>query len=157
MSPEKQNLVILPASPHEKECLDLLVQLNSELVEKYPDELRGSPLIPNDLSGTNATFLVARIDGQLAGCGAIRPLAPGVAEVKRMFVVQHARGHGVGRAILESLESFAKKCGYRAIRLETGLKQPEAISLYETAGYVRAPCYGPFRENSMSVCFEKQI
>ena len=73
-----------------------------------------------------------------------------------MFVVRR-RGRGVGRAILESLEAFAKNFGYRSIRLETGLKQPEAIGLYDTAGYHRAPCYGPYRENSMSVCFEKKL
>ena len=66
----------------------MLAQLRAELSDKYPDELRGTPLIPEDLTVVGATFLVARRDGELVGCGAIRPLAPGVAEVKRMFVVR---------------------------------------------------------------------
>ena len=74
-----------------------------------------------------------------------------------MFVVQEERGRGVGRAIPENLETFARNFGYRSVRLETGLKPPEAISLYESAGYRRALCYGPFRENPMSVCFEKEL
>ena len=135
----------------------MLAQMHSELSEKYPGELRSAPLIPEDLVSAGAAFLVARREGRPVGCGAIRPFDPGVAEVKRMFVVQEERGRGVGRAILENLETFAKDFGYRSIRLETGLKQPEAIGLYESAGYHRAPCYGPYRENPMSVCFEKVL
>lgn len=157
MVPENDNLIVSAESPHNKACLDLLAQLRTELSEKYPDELRGTPLIPEELAAAGAAFLVAWRDGQPVGCGAIRPLEPGVAEVKRMFVVHEARGRGVGRAILENLETFAKNFGYRSVRLETGLKQPEAISLYQSTGYHRAPCYGPHRENPMSVCFEKEL
>jgi len=157
MATGSDNLFVSAESPNNRECLDLLTQLRTELSEKYPDELRGTPLIPEELAAAGAAFLVARRNGKLVGCGAIRPHAPGVAEVKRMFVVREARGYGVGRAILENLETFAKHFGYRSVRLETGLKQPEAISLYESAGYHRAPCYGPFRENPMSVCFEKEL
>jgi putative acetyltransferase len=157
MAPDSDNLIVSAESPHNKECLDLLAQLRSELTEKYPEELRGMPLIPEELTVSGAAFLVARCDGQPVGCGAIRPMESGVAEVKRMFVVHEARGRGVGRAILENLETFAKNFGYRSVRLETGLKQPEAISLYQSAGYHRAPCYGPYRVNPMSVCFEKEL
>jgi len=115
------------------------------------------PPIPEELGAAGAAFLVARRHGQPVGCGAIRPFEPGVAEGKRMFVVQEARGRGVGRAILENLETFATNFGYRSVRLETGLIQPEAISLYQSAGYHRAPCYGPYHENPMSVCFEKEL
>ncbi|MDQ3172774.1 MAG: GNAT family N-acetyltransferase [Acidobacteriota bacterium] len=157
MVPDNDSLIVSAESPHTKECLDLLAQLLTELSEKYPDELRGTPLIPEELAAAGAAFLVARRDGRPVGCGAIRPFKPGVAEVKRMFVVQEARGRGVGRAILENLETFATNFGYRSVRLETGLKQPEAISLYQSAGYHRAPCYGPYRENPLSVCFEKVL
>ena len=157
MVSDTDNLMVSAESPNTKECLDLLAQLRAELSEKYPDELRGTPLVPEELAAAGAAFLVARRDGRPVGCGAIRPFKPGVAEVKRMFVVQEARGRGVGRAILENLETFATNFGYRSVRLETGLKQPEAISLYQSAGYHRAPCYGPYRENPMSVCFEKEL
>jgi len=157
MAPDNDNLIVSAESPHDKECLDLLAQLRTELSEKYPDELRGMPLIPEELAAAGAAFLVARRAGRPVGCGAIRPLKPGVAEVKRMFVVQEERGRGVGRVILQNLETFAKNFGYRSVRLETGLKQPEAISLYQSAGYHRARCYGPYRENPMSVCFEKEL
>jgi putative acetyltransferase len=157
MVPDNDNLIVSAESPHSKECLDLLALLRTELTQKYPDELRGTPLIPEELTAAGAAFLLARRAGHPVGCGAIRPFEPGVAEVKRMFVVHQARGLGIGRVILESLETFAKNFGYRSVRLETGLKQPEAISLYQSAGYHRANCYGPYRENPMSVCFEKEL
>jgi GNAT superfamily N-acetyltransferase len=156
MVPDNDTLIVSTESPDNQESLELLAQMRTELSEKYPEELRGIPLIP-DLAAAGAAFLVARCDGRPVGCGAIRPLAPGVAEVKRMFVVPEARGHGIGRAILEKIESLAKSFGYRSVRLETGTKQPEAISLYQSAGYHRAPCYGPYRQNPLSVCFEKEL
>ncbi len=155
--PANNNLIVSAESPHEEECLDLLAQLRTELGEKYPDELRGTPLIPEELAAAGAAFLVARRNGKPVGCGAIRPFEPGVAEIKRMFVINEARGLGIGRAIPENLETLAKNFGYRSVRLKTGLKQPEAISLYQSAGYHRAPCYGPHRKNPMSVCFEKDL
>ncbi|MGI9165141.1 MAG: GNAT family N-acetyltransferase [Pyrinomonadaceae bacterium] len=104
-----------------------------------------------------AVFLLARIAERAVGCGAFRPLWAGEAEVKRMFVLPEARGLGVGREILQQLESAAGEMGYTSLRLETGLRQPEAIGLYESAGYRRVPCYGPYADNPMSVCFEKLL
>jgi putative acetyltransferase len=151
----KNALVVAVNSPFEPEASTLLAQLRAELFEKYPDELEGKPFSPEQLAVPGAIFLLARIAGRVVGCGAIRPLEPGIAEVKRMFVVPEARRFGVGRKILQQLESAAGEMGYTSLRLETGLRQPEAIGLYESAGYRRVPCYGKYADNPMSVCFEK--
>ena len=74
-----------------------------------------------------------------------------------MYVSPKARGRGVGRQILRDLESRARQLGYAVLRLETGLKQPEAIGLYESEGYVRVECYGKYSGNPLSVCFEKRL
>jgi putative acetyltransferase len=68
-----------------------------------------------------------------------------------------ARQRGLGRAILEKLEASAHRLGYRLIRLETGDRQPEAVALYERAGYQRIPPYGEFMECARSICFEKRL
>ena len=94
MASDNKRIIISEDTPHNQECLDLLTQLRTELSEKYPDELRDTPLIPEDLAAAGAAFLVARRDSRPVGCGAIRQLNPGVAEVKRMFVVQEERGRG---------------------------------------------------------------
>ena len=150
-------LVIAPASPFEAEASALLEQLWTELAQKYPDELEGTPFQPEQVAGPGAIFLLATIADRSVGCGAFRLLEPGVAEVKRMFVLPAARRFGVGRKILEQLESAAEAMGYSTLRLETGLRQPEAIRLYDSAGYRRVLGYGPYSNNPLSVCFEKSL
>ena len=153
----EDEITIAAVRPDAQDSLTLLAALRGELAEKYPDELRGVSISPDELMVPGAVFVVARRDGKAVGCGAIRPLETGVAEVKRMFVVADARGHGIGWAVLSQLETLAREMGYAKLRLETGLKQPEAIALYKKAGYEPYPCYGPYATNPLSVCFEKTL
>jgi GNAT superfamily N-acetyltransferase len=64
---------------------------------------------------------------------------------------------GYARKLLEYLESTARTSGYKAVRLETGTKQPEAIRLYESSGYQPIPAYGEYVGNPFSVCYEKEL
>ena len=105
-------------------------------------------------------FLVARLDGEPAGCGAVRRVVGGpaqTAEIKRMYTVPGARRRGVSRALLARLEAEAAALGYARLQLETGLRQPEAIALYEAAGYHRIPSYGQYQGDGLSVCFAKDL
>lgn len=105
-------------------------------------------------------FLVARVDGVPVGSGAVRALPdgpPGVGEVKRMYVVPEGRRRGVSRAILDRLEAEAAGFGYRRLQLETGDRQPEAIGLYESAGWHRITPYGQYAGDAGSVCFAKDL
>ncbi len=89
--------------------------------------------------------LVARDDdGTPLGCGALRALGDGLAEVKRMYVVPAARGRGVSRAVLAGLEEAARGSGWTTLRLETGPLQPEAIGLYTSAGYRPIEAFGAY-------------
>ena len=74
-----------------------------------------------------------------------------------MFVLEEWRGRGYSRVVLGELERRAREMGYRAVRLETGLNQPEAIGLYERSGYHRIPVYGAYAGDPRSVCFEKSF
>lgn len=114
---------------------------------------------PEDALGPRAAFVVAWLDGGPVGCGAIRPFDDddGAVEVKRMYVAPAARGLGIARLILHTLEARARAFGFRATRLETGDGQPEAGRLYETAGYARIPCYGQYAAQPWSRCFEKGL
>jgi putative acetyltransferase len=134
------------------------------LTEAQRDELRsryghdgsgGDPETSEFARG--GAFLVARLDGRPVGCGGVRRLEAGVAEIKRMFVVREARGTGVGPAVLEALEDVARRAGYARVKLETGMLQTEAVALYESAGYRRIPRYGPFVDDPLSVCFERAL
>lgn len=81
----------------------------------------------------------------------------GDAEIKRMFVVPEARGRGLARKLLAELEASAAAAGRIRMVLETGLKQPEAIALYESCGYRPVPKFGFYRDHELSVCLGKPL
>ena len=113
------------------------VQQQAELRARYDGDTEpGTPPSAADVS----VVLVARDPtGTAVGCGALRALGDGVAEVKRMYVVPEARGRGVSKVVLAGLEDAARSRGWTLLRLETGPRQPEAIALYEGAGYRPIP------------------
>jgi putative acetyltransferase len=96
-------------------------------------------------------FLVARLGSDPVGCGALVDRAGGYGELKRMYVRPACRGAGVGRALLTELVARARSRGLRHLRLETGIAQPEALALYERAGFRRCPPFGDYREDPLSL------
>jgi GNAT superfamily N-acetyltransferase len=101
--------------------------------------------------------IVAYVDEQPVGCGAIKPFEEGVAEVKRMYVLPSFRGQHIAGEILGALERWAAELGNTFCVLETGKKQPEAIRLYERSGYQYIPNYGQYEGVVNSVCFKKAL
>ena len=81
----------------------------------------------------------------------------GDAEIKRMFVVREARGRGFARALLAELETSAAAAGRTRMVLETGLRQPEAIALYESCGYEPVTKFGYYRYEAESVHLGKAL
>jgi len=90
-------------------------------------------------------------------CGAIKELHPGTMEVKRMYTLPEYRGKGFAARVLRELEKWTEELNAEYCQLETGLKQPEAIRLYEKSGYERIPNYGQYIGVDSSVCFRKKI
>jgi GNAT superfamily N-acetyltransferase len=84
----------------------------------------------------DAAWLVAYADGAPVGCGGLRTLSPGVGEIKRMFVAAPARGSGLGRRLLRTLEARAVQAGHEHVRLLTTPVLAEACALYAAEGYV---------------------
>ncbi|KQM78250.1 GNAT family acetyltransferase [Pedobacter sp. Leaf216] len=91
------------------------------------------------------------------GCGAIKPFSATEAEVKRMFVHPDYRKKGIAAKVLNGLESWAAELGFASCVLETGKKQPEAISLYQKSGYQVTPNYGQYVGIDNSVCMIKPL
>ncbi len=91
------------------------------------------------------------------GCGAIKEIAEHSVEVKRMYVVENNRGQGFASVILKELEAWAAELQYKKCVLETGKRQPEAISLYKKNGYRVIPNFGQYAAVDNSVCFEKTL
>ena len=91
------------------------------------------------------------------GCGAIKAFSDAAMEVKRMYVLPEKRGHNIASTVLKCLENLAKELNFAKTVLETGQKQPEAISLYKKQGYQIIPNYGQYEGVENSVCFEKLL
>lgn len=101
--------------------------------------------------------IVAYENNQPIGCGAFKEFELGVAEIKRMYVKPELRGKGIAAEILSTLEQWAKEEGFKSCILETAIKQPEAIRLYEKCGYTRIPNYGQYIGVEISLCMQKEL
>jgi putative acetyltransferase len=153
---DQDELVIGAEDPHSPDARLLIARLSAELGALYGDDGSGA-FTPDDVCVPGGAFVIARLSGRAIGCGALRPMESGVGEIKRMFVEPAFRGRGVARRILAELETAARTAGYKRLRLETGVRQPAAVRLYESAGYRRIPYYGRYVHEPLSVCFEKLL
>ena len=143
------------------------VSANSEEIKILSDELYqelekmyGKGLI-EEFAEENKQMLIfyAAFDdlGKAVACGALKHFNETTAEIKRMYVKPNYRGRGVSKKILTQLEDYARELNYQRLVLETGLKQPEAMSLYHKYGYRPLKCYGRHADDPDSRCFEKQL
>lgn len=150
-------VVVKTENPHDTICIELVRELSAELGSMYATD--GTALFtPDDVTIPRAAFVVAWLDNEPVGCGALRPMDDtSIAEVKRMYVRQSARGKGISRQILTKLEELAAEFAYAAIQLETGIYQLQAIGLYDSSGYARISCYEPYVDSPHSICYEKRL
>ena len=108
---------------------------------------------PSELAAPGGTFVVGYEDGQPLCIGGLKRLPDGACEIKKMFVVESARGRGVARTLLVELERLARELGYEIARLDTGPKQTRARRMYERAGYVAIE---NFNANPMATFFAQK-
>ena len=102
---------------------------------------RTSTVSAEEMVPPDGAFVVLYEGGEAVAGGGLRRLADDVAEIKRMFVTPPARGRGLGRRVLEELETVAAELGYRRLRLDTAQSLTTAIALYRSAGYRDIPDY----------------
>lgn len=137
---------------------ELISALNAELTSLYPEEgANHFRLAAEEVEDGRGAFLVVYDRGQPVGCGAIRRLDRRRAEIKRMYVDPAARGDGIGRVILEALETEAKSLAVTRIVLETGKRQTVALALYKSAGFMRIRRFGEYKNSPLSICMEKRL
>jgi GNAT superfamily N-acetyltransferase len=159
---QRQGVTVEPSGLDAPEVQEMIRAMWAELEGRYSDQL-GEVDSPEERARHDefvppaGAFVVAWVEGRPAGCGGVRRLDDGTAEVKRMYVAPDARRSGVARAVLSALEDRARLLGYRMVRLETGVRQPEAIALYRSSGYREIPCYGQYAGDELSRCFEKEL
>jgi ribosomal protein S18 acetylase RimI-like enzyme len=120
----------------------------------FAAEMAGLPAPYNPPAGC---LLIARRGSTPVGIVGLKPLAPGIAEIKRLYVVPAARGTGLGRALAERAIAEARAKGYECLRLDTHRpSMAGAIALYRSLGFVEIAPYGPDLDGEIAF-FEKQL
>ena len=109
--------------------------------QDFDRELAG---LPGAYAPPRGALFLARVDGEAAGCIALRPLDEEACELKRLFVRPAARGRGLGRRLTTAIVSEARRLGYARMRLDTTPGMEAAQALYEELGFVEA---APYRHN----------
>ena len=109
----------------------------ADIASRYPgwEPASSQPVNPSDLAPPDGIWIVAFRDGHAIGCGGLQRFDAETGEVRRIFLDQSERGRGTGRRLLVELEEHAKRLGYRRVRLTTGDGQPEALRMFQSAGY----------------------
>ena len=102
-------------------------------------------------------FFLVRSNGMPAGCGGIKLVGTAYGELKRMYVRPQCRGFGFGKLMIAHLAAYARDQGVLLLRLETGIHQREAIGLYERMGFQRIPPFGAYKEDPLSLFYEKHL
>jgi putative acetyltransferase len=144
-------------SPDAQRLVDALDEGYAELKLYKPSQMFGRNLRREHTELGRGTFVVARLDGKAVGCGAIRLLSDGDAEVKRMYVDPSVRRQGIGKTLLARLEAAARELGARRLVLETGIYQLAAIELYRANGFTPVDCWSEYAGSSTSLCLEKHL
>ena len=144
--------------PDTPEVQELIAASDAYYVDLYPAESNHLES-GEDLKRDNVVFVGCRLDGQLVASGAAKIMRDDrrYAEIKRVFVCDQYRGRGLSNRIMGFLENELKRRGINLLRLETGVKQPEALGLYRKLGYRERGPFGAYRLDPLSVFMEKQL
>jgi GNAT superfamily N-acetyltransferase len=155
---------------------ELLVEVLDELAQRYGGSGDDTPVAATEFTPPHGAFFVASLTEsdaaaanptgdrtdpvgpaeRLVGCAGWRRHGAD-AELKRMFTTKAARGRGLGRRLLATVEESARAAGCARLILETGDRQPEAVALYESAGYQRIEDFGFYRGHEGVLSYAKEL
>ena len=147
---------IAQEDPRQPEVIALIDALDDFSKSLYPPE-SNHLLDVAALAKPDVVFFVARQEGRAIGCGAFRVLDARHGEIKRMSVPHEARGLGLGRALLDTIESEARRRGIKRLSLETGIHNLQAVHICHRAGYEDCPPFAEYQPDHLSLFMTKEI
>jgi DNA-binding MarR family transcriptional regulator/GNAT superfamily N-acetyltransferase len=141
--------IVDPEHPDAKRCLRAYVAELNRRSDIPFDPRNGSTAEPHEVRPPAGAFVVAYLNGEAIGCGAVKHRLAGPSDIKRMWVAESARGLGIGRRLLRELEQLIRESGARVAQLETNAALVEAITMYRSAGYAEVPAFNdePFADH----------
>jgi ribosomal protein S18 acetylase RimI-like enzyme len=148
--------IIMAERPDSADAVILIRELEAQLEPLYPRQSRHG-LSVEQLLAESVAFFLLRSHGIPAACGGVKLCGSAYGEIKRMYVRAQFRGLGFGTLMLNHLADYSRAQGVALLRLETGIHQHAAIGLYERMGFYRIPPFGSYKEDPLSLCYEKQI
>lgn len=152
---KSEMIKIVRTNSEDQNFVELVKYLDADLAERDGAE---HPFYAQYNKIDKIKFVVVAYENDIpVGCGAIKEYDSKTMEIKRMFTLPERRGKGTATIILAELEKWTAELSYEKCILETGKKQPEAISVYQKNGYKLIPNYGQYAEAHNSLCFEKAI
>ena len=149
-------MIITQESPNQADIIAMLEALDAYCGRLYPAESNHLMDVAS-LMQPGVTFLVARDEqGRAAGCAALVERGA-YGEVKRMYVHPAQRGRGTGARLLAAIVRRATDAGLASLKLETGISQPEALGLYQRAGFTRCAPFGHYQSDPLSLFMERPL
>lgn len=150
-------ITIEQEDPRRADVIALIKALNAHHDGLYPPEANFH-LDIDALSSPDIIFLVARQEGEAIGIAALWLRQEwDLGEVKRMFVIPAARGHGLASRMLARIEQLARDHRIPRLMLETGALSVEALRLYERAGFLRRGPFADYPNAPLSIFMEKSL
>jgi DNA-binding MarR family transcriptional regulator/GNAT superfamily N-acetyltransferase len=144
-----------PEHPDAQYCLaEYVAELNRRSTRGF-DPSVGATALPHEVRPPAGQFFVAYLHDEPIGCGAVKHHPDAPAEIKRMWIAPQARGLGLGRRLLDTLEACAKAGGARVAHIETSAVLSEALSLYRSTGWVEVQPFNdePFADHWLVKAF----
>lgn len=139
---------IAPADPDDPQTQDCWAAYFALLVASIPDLPAHLFPLPDPHAASyrppHGVHLLARAGDLPVGCVSLRPLTPGLAEVKRLWVAPQARGQGLARRLMQAIETGARSLDYTTLNLDTHHVLTDAMALYQKTGWTPIPAYSGY-------------
>ena len=153
-------VVVSRADPRAPDAAGLIEASRALMAAEFPAESNHS-LPAEALAGADIRFFLATLSGRAAGCGALALKGEDAqgpwGEVKAFYVAPGARGHGLGRRLLDAIEAAARAEGLAWLRLETGDTLTHARALYAAAGFAECGPFGDYAADPRSIFMHKRL